>query len=238
MSDLVHASIVSHGHGEMVEQLVGEMLDCPEVGHVTITLNVPESLDLPQDPRITMTANSSPRGYGANHNAALSASTAPFSCVLNPDLRLGGNPFPALVSAMQDGQVAACAPVIAAPDGRREDSARKFPTVVGLLSKAIGRDDGTYPTAQEAGDPDWLAGMFLLLRASALSEVGGFDERYFLYYEDVDLCWRLRRRGYLLRQVQEVAITHDARRASRSNWHHAWWHLGSMARFLARSSRF
>jgi N-acetylglucosaminyl-diphospho-decaprenol L-rhamnosyltransferase len=235
MSTGIHASVVSHGHGTMVEHVVGELLGCPEVQFITITLNIPERLEFPQDTRITVASNPVPRGYGANHNAAWVGSTAPFFCVLNPDLRLVSNPFPALLAAMQDIRLAASAPVITDADGKREDSARKFPTVASLLRKALGRDNGTYATEREAADPDWLAGMFLMLSSSAFREVGGFDERYFLYYEDVDLCWRLRRRGHAVRQVLEVTAIHDARRASRKDWRHARWHLASMARFLARS---
>lgn len=237
MSTGIHASVVSHGHGTMVEHLAVELLGCPEVQSVTITLNVPERLDFPQDVRITVVSNPVPRGYGTNHNAAWAGSTALFYCALNPDVRLSGNPFPALLAAMQDSSVAACAPIINAVNGRREDSARKFPTMASLLRKALIRDNGTHDTRHEVSDPDWLAGMFLLLRSSAFREVGGFDEKYFLYYEDVDLCWRLRSRGHAVRQVQEVTAVHDARRASRKDQRHARWHLASMARFLTRGLR-
>jgi GT2 family glycosyltransferase len=231
---MVTASIVSHGHGPMVAALVGDLLGCPEIAKIIITQNIPEKADYPTDGRIEVRRNGTLRGYGANQNAALLDATSPLLCVLNPDIRLAGNPFPALLSALQEEQVAACAPVIRGPDGQREDSARRFPTAASLLGKALGLADGTYASPVETRNPDWLAGMFLLLRASSFRDLGGFDEKYFLYYEDVDLGWRLRRRGYELRQVQEAGAVHDARRASRRDWQHARWHLASMARFLAR----
>jgi N-acetylglucosaminyl-diphospho-decaprenol L-rhamnosyltransferase len=233
----ITASIISHDHGEMVSRLAGELLECPEVGRIIIMQNIPERVVYPADARLVISTNKCPRGYGSNQNAAFSGSTSPFFCVLNPDIRLDGNPFPALLQAMQDARIAASAPVIYAPDGRREDSARKFPTALGLLTKALGAGDGTYRSPGERQNPDWLAGMFLLLRSPVFREVGGFDERYFLYYEDVDLCRRLRCRGYLLRQVQTVHAVHAARRASRRNAKHARWHLTSMVRFLIGSIR-
>jgi N-acetylglucosaminyl-diphospho-decaprenol L-rhamnosyltransferase len=220
----------------MVAALAGDLLQCPEISQILITRNIPEDEDYPTDDSIRIRRNGGARGYGANQNAALRDATTPFLCVLNPDIRLSGNPFPALLGSMHDPQLAACAPIITAPDGIKEDSARKFPTAPGLIAKALGLGDGTYADTAGTLNPDWLAGMFLLLRASSFRDVSGFDEKYFLYYEDVDLCWRLRRRGYELRQVREAVAVHDARRASRRDRRHARWHLASMARFLARSA--
>jgi N-acetylglucosaminyl-diphospho-decaprenol L-rhamnosyltransferase len=220
----------------MVAGLAEDLLGCPEIAKIVITQNIQEDEHYPADPRIEVIRNRIACGYGANQNAALLAATTPFLCVLNPDIRLSDNPFPFLIRELDNPQLAACAPVITTQDGTREDSARKFPTAAGLLGKGLGLGDGTYSTVAEAKNPDWLAGMFILLRASIFRDVGGFDEKYFLYYEDVDLCWRLRRRGCELRQVQNVSVTHDARRASRRDWQHARWHLASMGRFLARST--
>jgi N-acetylglucosaminyl-diphospho-decaprenol L-rhamnosyltransferase len=218
----------------MVSELAADLLKCPEVTKILITQNIAEEMTYPKNSRIGIIRNETPRGYGSNQNAAFAQAATPFFCVLNPDIRLEGNLFPALLKVLQDDRVAAAAPVIVAPDGLIEDSARKFPTLPSLLGKAAGAGDGTYTTPGERLNPDWLAGMFLLLRSSAFREVDGFDEKYFLYYEDVDLCWRLRRAGHALRQVQEVKAVHEARRASRRDWRHARWHVASMARFLAR----
>jgi N-acetylglucosaminyl-diphospho-decaprenol L-rhamnosyltransferase len=221
----------------MVAALVGDLLECPEISGIVITQNIPEKTAYSGDRRVEVRRNAQPRGYGSNQNAALRMVSTPFACVLNPDIRLAGNPFPALLKVLRDESVAAAAPVITTPDGKREDSARKFPTLASLAGKALGLADGTYAQPEEAENPDWLAGMFLLMRSSIFREVGGFDERYFLYYEDVDLCRRLRRRGYELRQAQEASAVHAARRASRRDWRHARWHLASMARFLTGSLR-
>jgi len=233
---MVTASIVSHSHGPMVAALVGDLLTCEEVEKIVVTQNIPEDTHYPEDDRLAVRRNPGIRGYGANQNAALRTADTPLFCVLNPDIRLTGNPFPALLRVMENPRLSACAPIITTPGGDREDSARKFPTLVTLGAKALGLSDGTYASDQEAMNPDWLAGMFLLLRASSFREVGGFDEKFFLYYEDVDLGWRLRRRGYELQQVREASVIHDARRASRRDWRHGRWHLASMVRFLARSA--
>jgi N-acetylglucosaminyl-diphospho-decaprenol L-rhamnosyltransferase len=234
---MIAASIVSHGHGAMVRCLAEDLLGCPEVTRVVITQNIPEQTTYSEDARVEVIRNTTPRGYGANQNAAFAATKTPFFCVLNPDIRLTGNSFAQLLGAFNDPSVALAGPKIVAPDGLEEDSARKFPTSRDLIGKAFGRHDGTYADQPASGlrYPDWLAGMFLLLRTEAFQKVGGFDEKFFMYYEDVDLCWRLRRDGCQIVQDRSVCVIHDARRESRRSLKFARWHLASMARYLRKT---
>jgi GT2 family glycosyltransferase len=234
---MVTASIVSHGHGIMVRGVVEDLLGCPEVTRVVVTQNVPEKTEYPEDDRVEVIRNAESQGYGANQNAAFTTASSPFVCVLNPDIRLKENPFPQLLKAFDDPSVALVAPKIISPDGSEEDSARKFPTLRDLLSKAFGLHDGTYLEKPENGliYADWLAGMFLLLRGDVFQKVKGFDEKFFLYYEDVDLCWRLRRDGFQVVQDRSVSVFHDARRESRRNFRFARWHLASMVRYLIKT---
>jgi GT2 family glycosyltransferase len=80
--------------------------------------------------------------------------------------------------------------------------------------------------------PDWIAGMFMLFRSELFREVGGFDERYFLYYEDVDLCFRLRQHGYEVILVPDARAVHFAQRQSHRNLRYLLWHVRSLVRFL------
>lgn len=130
--------------------------------------------------------------------------------------------------------MAICAPKIVSPDGKEEDSHRRFPDLAGLLAKAFGGGDGKVPARQERAweQNSWLAGMFLLLRADALRNVGGFDEKFFLYYEDVDLCARLIASGGRVRKVGGCRVIHYARRESRKNLRFARWHSQSLTRYF------
>jgi GT2 family glycosyltransferase len=74
--------------------------------------------------------------------------------------------------------------------------------------------------------------MFMLLDSKAFRTLGGFDERFFLYYEDVDLCCRIRLAGCSLTICPAVNVVHDARRASHRNLRFMKWHLASMIRFF------
>lgn len=233
---MITVSIVSHGHGAMVGCLVEDLLQCPEISRILVTQNIFEETKYPEHDRLEIIRNGGPRGYGANQNAAFATARTPFFCVLNPDIRLEQNPFPALLSHFVDGDLALAGPKIVNPSGMEEDSARREPTFWNLFAKARGKDNGTYSKVGGCRllEPDWLAGMFMLFRSEAFEKLGGFDERYFLYYEDVDLCKRLRIDGYKILQDRGVEVTHNARRESRRNWRYARWHLASMARYLVK----
>ena len=218
----------------MVGRLVGELLAFPEVSHIILTLNVPESVALPDDARVTFIGNAQPKGFGANHNAAFACCTQTFFCPLNPDIEFDRNPFPALSAALGDKRVALVAPLVRSPDGNIEDSMRHFPTPGSLLMKALGGSDGRYIVREGEAEfsPEWVAGMFMLFRSRDFHDLGGFDERFFLYYEDVDICVRVWRKGMRILACPKAGVIHDARRDSRRSLRHLRWHLGSMARFL------
>jgi GT2 family glycosyltransferase len=80
--------------------------------------------------------------------------------------------------------------------------------------------------------PDWVAGMCMLFDSESFRAIKGFDEGFFLYYEDVDICARLWRSGSMVVACPAVSVTHDAQRASRHNWQHMRWHAQSMARYF------
>src|SRR5574337_1970641 len=117
---LIAVSIVSHGHGALLPPLLADLAACPAVTAVILTHNIPEAdIYLPAAPpySLSLLRNASPKGFGANHNAAFAHCATPFFCVLNPDVRMQRDPFPALLEVLQDERVALCAPAVVAPDG-------------------------------------------------------------------------------------------------------------------------
>jgi len=238
-NDNVTVSIVSHGHGAMVSDLLGDLSGCPEISKIVITHNIPEPpvrLSARLEPEVVIIENIQPKGFAANHNAGFRHCATPFYAVVNPDIRFKGNPVATLLGSMHDGRAALCAPAVVNPSGVLEDSARKFPTPFGIVSKAFGLSDGRYHFSLDSKDldVDWVAGMFMLFHAEDYTHVRGFDERFFLYYEDVDICARLRSAGQAIRVCPSAIVTHDARRASRTSLKHLRWHLGSMARYFTK----
>ena len=235
-------SVVSHGQAALVSQLLDDLAAVRSSDlEVILTVNVPERLELRAERYpfpLRVEYNSRRKGFGANHNAAFAVARGRFFAVLNPDIRMRDDPFGALCTAAAQPGVGVVVPLVLSPAGTVEDSARRFPTPVSLARKLLFGSHGTdYPIADALVTPDWVAGMFMVFAREAFDAVSGFDERYFLYYEDVDLCWRLRRSGYDVRLLPRVAVTHDAQRTSRRRLSYARMHLRSMLRFLL-TSRF
>jgi GT2 family glycosyltransferase len=234
----ITVSVVSHGQNALVNQLLRDLgAHSPERVSLVLTENIPDatpldtaSLSCP----VERIANPSVKGFGANHNAAFERCRTPWFCVLNPDIRFSADPFPPLLDALAGPRAAIAGPLVRNPTGGVEDSARRFPTAGSLLRKLFSdRREPDYPTDRGTQDVDWVAGMFMLCRADAYRAVRGFDEAYFLYYEDVDLCRRLRATGNSVRYVPGAEVVHDARRASRRRLAPMLHHLRSALRFLA-----
>lgn len=231
-------SVVSHRQNALVNALLGDLAHCGEELAIVLTENVPDDTAFAvaaiKGP-LEIIRNEQPKGFAANHNAAFARCSTPFYCVANPDIRLAANPFPALLEALDRDRVAAAGPLVRSPAGAIEDSARRFPTVASLVRKLFAASSRPeYPVDRGPVAVDWVAGMFMLFDSATFGAVGGFDEGYFLYYEDVDLCRRLRRGGYRVLYVPGAEVVHNAQRASRWNLALMRHHIQSAVRFLTR----
>jgi len=219
--------------------LLEDLSRCPEVAQVLVTQNIPEApIPCPEPLRACtrFIRNGQRLGFGANHNQAFGHCTQPFYLVLNPDIRLlHGDPLPGLIGYLNTLGAAVAAPAVRNPEGGVEDSVRRFPTPLGILAKLLRLGDGRYCDLGEAPRAvDWAAGMFLLFRSEDFRALGGFDDAFFLYYEDVDLCLRLWKAGRRVLACPQLAVVHDARRASHRNLRYLKWHLASLARYFAK----
>lgn len=148
-----------------------------------------------------------PGNFGFAHgcNAGLAASSRDFLLFLNPDAALRPGALKALMDAAQRyPQAGLFGPCILAPDGRVEPSHD-----LGLFAR-IGAGKRGDPAEPPAGDlsAEFLSGAVLFARASALRQVGGFDDDFFLYFEDDDLCRRLRDAGWSLVRVAAAVAEH------------------------------
>ena len=227
---MICISVVSHGQMEIAAEFLQTIarFKPPLVSHVVYTRNIDEP-DLPAidlgPARLEIISNREPKGFGANHNAAFERCVDPFFCVCNPDVLLSSSdPFPRLIEPFHNPKVGLVAPRVLTPAGRIENTARRLYTPIELLAQKV-------RPANLGGRADWLAGMFLLFRSQAFRTVGGFDPRYFLYIEDVDICTRLRVAGWELLQHPEAEVIHDARKQSHRSLTYTRWHLAGMLRY-------
>lgn len=231
---MIAVSVVSHGHGTMVIQLIQQLLLCPEIEQIVLTQNIPESVVPPSHVKLDIIKNSHPAGFGANHNAAFQRCTQPFFCVINPDISLPENPFPNLLSQLASHAAALSAPLVMAPDGRVENSIRHFPTPFTIFSKVVfGADDSFHVASGDpAFYPEWVAGMCMLFDSAKFKKINGFDTSFFLYYEDVDICTRLWKSGCPVVACPSTYVVHTARRESHRSLRFLRWHLCSMIRYF------
>jgi GT2 family glycosyltransferase len=147
-------------------------------------------------------------GFAYACNRGAEAGSAPSILFLNPDGRIEPDALRRLLAVLDGSDtVAAAAPRIRSSDGELELSLRRFPRLRSTYGQAlflhrllphaswadeVVRDPSRY---ERPGAPDWASGACLLVRRSAFEQVGGWDESFFLYGEDVDLCWRFSRAG-------------------------------------------
>jgi len=233
---VIAVSIVTHGHGSMIFELTTQLLECPEISKIIITKNIYEEFTLPVSNKILVISNDYPKGFGANHNFAFNNITEEYFCPLNPDIKLLSNPFPKLINNLIKYNSQLAAPLVLNRVGKIEDSVRYFPTFLSLVRKLFFINQGQYKLKYNGNNifPDWVAGMFMLFTSNAFKKLNGFDENYFLYYEDVDICARLWILDMRIIVVPTVYVIHDARRASRNNFSHMKLHIQSMVLYFYR----
>jgi len=235
----VHLSVVSHEQDDLVDQLLESVASSCQAEQlvVTVTRNttIPSRFTFKRFPfPVTILQNSQPKGFGANHNQAFTTCREEFFCVVNPDILLTSDLFDQLIPSLSSKNIGVTAPVLVDSDGRLQDSARMYPTPGRILSRIfLGKaKECEYPPDTDSVFPDWVAGMFMLFPAHLYREIGGFDERYFMYCEDADICMRLSLRGYKTQLVSHAQAVHNARRASHRTMPHLRWHVSSLLRFF------
>ena len=231
-------SVVSHGHGKLVENLVKELVAYDCVHAIIVTKNIPEDIDLPGDTRITVVKNSNPLGFSKNHNNAFKLMDSEFFLVLNPDIRLNCVSLQGLMLKTKRYQLGLIAPLIKGPNGHLEDFARFFPTPLSIIRKVFLGDQGRFSLdlEKQINFPDWVAGMFMLFRSKTFHRIQGFDEEYFLYYEDVDICNRINKSDIKIGVDTTSEVIHFARRDSHRKLKNMVFHLSSMVRFFTKST--
>ncbi|MCU1493018.1 MAG: putative glycosyltransferase [Acidimicrobiaceae bacterium] len=211
------------------------------------------------DPAAVLVPTGRNLGYGRAANIGAQRIALDYVLICNPDLVVAPDAVATLVSRL-DAQpdCAIVGPRLDNPDGSRYPSARAFPSLgdaaghalVGLvvpdnrwsrryrMEEYFDEQSAPGAAAAEAAEVDWVSGACFLARRSGFSSVGGFDEGYFMYAEDVDLCWRLRRAGWRVLYDQAAVVVHaQGLSTSRHPVRMLVAHHRSTWRFARRSAR-
>ena len=218
----------------------------PQVDELVLVANPGGS---PSTCEARVIANERTLGFGANINLGVAATTAPFVVASNADIEVTPGAIETLRAfAEAHPRCGIAAPQLRYPDGSWQPSRRSFPTVRGTLVrrtplrrmlKPEETQRGHYLLDERPTEPvlsDWFLGAFLLLRRELLEELGGLDEGYHLYGEDIDLAYRARQAGWERWYVPDAVVTHHHQAVTDRRFftRRTLWHWRSIARFVRK----
>jgi GT2 family glycosyltransferase len=191
---------------------------------------------------------SSNRGFGHGHNAVLPLLTSDFHLVLNPDVELEDDALRVGLSLLLGSDdIALASPRVFGGDGKQEFLCKDYPSVLVLwlrgfaprfVRRLFNRQLAAYElrdlcSGEGQVDVAIASGCFMLVRTAALRSVGGFNEAFFLYFEDFDLSLRLRGQGRLVFEPA-MRIVHHGGYAASKGWRHLKYFLNSGVLFFNR----
>ena len=194
-------------------------------------------------------ANPQTLGFGANINRGVAATTAEYVIASNSDIEVTAGAVATLAAfAAEHPRCGIAAPQLRYPDGNWQPSRRSFPTVRGTLVRRTPlrrvldpeqRQRRHYLLDEQPTAPtqsDWFLGAFLFLRRAMLEELGGMDEGYHLYGEDIDLAYRAQETGWERWYVPGAVVIHHHQAVTDRRFltRRTLWHWRSIARFVRK----
>jgi hypothetical protein len=236
----VAAIVVSHRHpGELAESLPAL---APQVDELVVIANVPGSVP----DGVDAVHNERPLGFAANLNLGVARTRSELVLTANPD----AIPAPGAVAVLRDFMAShprcgVAGPRMVFPDGSWQPSRRRFPTVTGTLvrrtplrlvvpqTRHFHLDEA--PPAEPV-EADWMLGGFLLVRRATFDELGGFDEGFRLYGEDIDFQYRAMLAGWERWYVPAAVVRHEHKAETDKRWltRRTLWHWRGVARFVRK----
>jgi len=202
------------------------------------------------DPEARVLETGANPGFGTAANLGVNATSTPYVLIMNPDTVVEPGTVKALAEALdRDPGLAIVGPRMENLDGSLYPSVRRFPDMPVAFGHAfLGLVWPANPFTRRyrmldfdhdraAADVDWVGGACLLVRREAFDIVGGFDEAYFMYVEDVDLCWRLGRAGFRIGYEPAGRVVHALGGSSRAvPYRMIAEHHRSLLRFVKKST--
>jgi N-acetylglucosaminyl-diphospho-decaprenol L-rhamnosyltransferase len=248
----VCAVVVNHDAGDALLTCVASLRDAG-VSEIVVVDNSSSDGSFARlaevDKEVVLVPSGANLGYGHGVNLGVKRTTGEVLLICNPDLTLERGAAEAMVAALKEApDVAVVGPLILGDNGTRYPSARRFPSLVDAVGHAVLgllRPDNQVTRRYQLADSslatekdvDWVSGACMAIRRLAFSSVGGFDPGYFMYVEDLDLCWRLRRAGWRVLYLPAASVTHVGGVSSRRHpYRMLAAHHRSTLRFFSRSS--
>jgi GT2 family glycosyltransferase len=178
-------------------------------------------------PEVTVIENQENKGFAAANNQGIEKSSGEYVLLLNPDTIVHPNSLDILVQFLDDNpDVGSCGPKLLNDDGSAQASVRRFPTFRGVLySHTVCRLLGLFRSQyrkwkmkdfgyDNQADVDQIMGAAMMVRRSIIVQIGQLDSDFFMYYEEVDWCYRIKQAGWRIVFLPEAVITHTGGRSS------------------------
>ncbi|AOT09689.1 glycosyltransferase family 2 protein [Pseudoalteromonas luteoviolacea] len=240
--------IVSHGHYDYISNNT-ELTEIAKLDYVDVVVKDNIGDDRLRDycdaHNFDYIISSSPLGFGDNNNSIFDYATDQLHAkgddwfiIFNPDVEITLQDFKLLANELNKGQNQFYAPNLFKDTQYTvpENSIRYFATYKDLFNPFLLKPINRPYKKDELQDQqavDWASGAFLCIQFSAFEDVGGFDSKYFMYYEDVDLCFRLKQQNQPLKFLKGVKAVHKGEYKNRSVFSkHFRWYLSSLFKFL------
>jgi GT2 family glycosyltransferase len=218
---IVHAVIVSYRSADTLRGCVEPLTTMPGVAVTVVDNDSPDnSVETIEDLGVDIVRSPRNGGFSYGCNLGAARARAPFLLFLNPDARIELDDLQALIAALEDDPKAGLVGPKVFEGGELAYSIRRFPRNRSTFAQALFlhrlwplaewsdelvRDDGAYA---QGGPVDWLSGACMLIRRDLFESLGGFDERFFLYCEDMDLCRRVWNSRHSVRYVSSAMVDH------------------------------
>jgi GT2 family glycosyltransferase len=219
----VDVVVVSYNSRDELRRCVEPLVGAPDVRVILVdNASTDGSLDSVADLALTTVALDVNGGFAHGVNVGWRLGSSPYVMLLNPDAELDEDSLGRLVALLEaEPGVGAVAPKIVDESGHVDYSLRRYPRVRSTFAQAcflhrlwpraswsdeLIRDEAAYSSSWS---PDWVSGACVLLRRDALEQIGGLDEGFFMYAEDIDLCRRLRAAGYDVRYDPDALVIHE-----------------------------
>jgi N-acetylglucosaminyl-diphospho-decaprenol L-rhamnosyltransferase len=226
--------VVNHNSGEFLPRCVASVYAA--AGDLALEIVVVDNASrdgsagrvAAEHPAVRILENPVNRGFAVAANQGIRETAAPYALLLNPDAEITGGTLSGLLKvAGERPRAGAIGLLVRNPDGTVQPSARKVPGLIesmghAFLGPVLPNNPFTRAYTMAGWDRtterevEWISGSAMLLRREAYDEVGGFDERYFMYVEDVDLCTRMRNARWTVLFSPEVEVVHEIGVSSRS----------------------
>jgi GT2 family glycosyltransferase len=248
MKDLTASIVVYKNSSEILQKTIHSFLKSTQESKLYLVDNSPtDALKyLVNDPRIIYRFNNKNLGFGAGHNTILREilDESRYHIILNPDVYFDENVIPTLYQFMdQHTEIGQVMPKVLYPDGRIQPLCKLLPTPTTLIKRrffnfytsSLEKENYRYELRfsgyDRIMDVPFLSGCFMFLRSEVLREIGLFDERFFLYTEDIDLSRRIHKR-YRTVYFPQATIYHYYQRGSYRNIWLTWCNIKSAVRYF------